>query len=89
MNVQERSDVPTFHLNVLPRLFWQTFRGKPSLSKTEVVTKLSFLYIGAIDFVNIRIQPLTVAFFVFVSCFRFPKKFQSGLHPFKNCFIKI
>ena len=38
MNVQERSNVPTFHLNVLPRLFWQTFRGKPSLFKTEVVT---------------------------------------------------
>ena len=38
MNVQERSNVPTFHLNVLPKLFWQTFRGKLFLFKTEVVT---------------------------------------------------
>ena len=43
MNVQERSNVPTFHLNVLPKLFWQTFRGKLFLFKTEVVTS-SFLY---------------------------------------------
>ena len=43
LNVPNVSNVPTFHLNVLPNLFWQTFRGKPFLFKTEVVTS-SFLY---------------------------------------------